>query len=575
MTVPRLDQHSTDAVDATSTKDQLEYIGIAASALESTPSKQISPSVATNSGTPSISSQTTSKSRGIAPQDNSTPSTNASPQQWGCLDDELAAQDESLSSLVRSIPPSKSTTTAPTKRFNPFLVQGSELKSRASTASSAALSNNQDSVDDGEDEHDDEVEATCYNETERHSDYSSGTSSPTLSKNSPWDPSSPSTRPMTRSTSKNQFLTSLDQDDEHEIHLMNQRRQQPTTPTTHRGSGQPQPVKRNHVNLWGRTYYEPASNSSLSRTPSKKRNAQGKPIRFMSPPGRSFDPLIYDPLTQYKLKIPHLSDQEDNNDDDNDDKQEEVEDASSLTTQEAEGEEDSFRTPKRKRSSRLPLTKLERPFTAQIYQASGQGQDEYGLDPGVYLDGGMDPHNKENPYEDDVQDDEYHDEVSEEDLAKEEEDPQEDQEGARSDDDPAEEIIQKPKDQDDAGEDEDDEEDDEVRPSVQNTPNKYSQRDRLLLDLNLGQPSHFPVNDYQTPPRKTAARDHFDTMQPPPAPRVPDWLPMFSQQSDRQSRYGTPGWTPGSQAGDSPSRSRSLRTPGLGSIPGSSKTSRN
>ncbi|KAI9239345.1 MAG: hypothetical protein BYD32DRAFT_411574 [Podila humilis] len=568
MTVAAQDQHSSDAVDAVdaaSTKDQLEYNGITATAFESAPSKQISPSVATNSGAPS-SSQTTSKVRGIALQDNNTPSMNASPQQWSGLDDEAAAQDESMSSTVRSILPLKPAATAPTKRFNPFLVQGSEPKSRESSAPSVALSNGQDTVDDGEGERDDEVEATCDNERELHSDYSSGTSTPTLARNSPSDPPSPSTRPMTRSTSNNQFLASHDRDDEHDIHLMGQRGQQLTTPT-HRGSGQPQPVKRNHIDLWGRAYYEPVSNSSLSRTPSKKRNAQGKPIRFMSPPGRSFDPLIYDPLTQYKLKIPRLSDQEDNNDDDDDDddddEQEEDEYGPSSIAQEEEGEGDSFRTPKRKRSSRLPLTKLKRPFRAQSYQASEQGQDEHDLGPGVYLDSGLDPHDDKyldegGPYDEDPE---------EEDPAEEEKDLQEDQEGAQSGNDPAEEITQELKDQDDASED-------EVRPSIQNTPNKYGQRDRLLLDLTLGQPSHFPLNHYQTPPRKTTARDHFDTMQPPPAPRVPDWLPMFSQQSDRQSKYDTPGWT-GSQAGDSPSRNRSLRTPSLGSILGSSKISRN
>ncbi|KAF9385023.1 hypothetical protein CPC16_008164, partial [Podila verticillata] len=158
MTVAAQDQHSSDAVDAVdaaSTKDQLEYNGITATAFESTPSKQISPSVATNSGAPS-SSQTTSKARGIALQDNNTPSMNASPQQWSCLDDEVAAHDESMSSSVRSILPLKPKATAPTKRFNPFLVQGSEPKSRESSASSVALSNGQDTVDDGEGERDDE-----------------------------------------------------------------------------------------------------------------------------------------------------------------------------------------------------------------------------------------------------------------------------------------------------------------------------------------------------------------------------------------------------------------------------------
>ncbi|KAF9318680.1 hypothetical protein BG003_010793 [Podila horticola] len=393
---------------------------------------------------------------------------------------------------------------------------------------------------------------------------------------------------MTRSTSKNQFLESLDQDDELEIRL-HQQRQPQTTPTHQIGSSQPQPVKRNHtVDLWGRAYYEPSRNSSLTRTPSKKRNAQGESIRFMSPPRRAFDPLSYGLLTQYKLKIPHLSDQEDN-----DGTQEEIDsdqdDSSALATQEEE--EDSFRTPKRKRKSRFPLMKLERPFAAQSRcQTSGLERDEQGpeevsdLNAG-YPDDGADP-DKEELYDGTVQDDEYLDEegpydvdLGGEDLAGEEDDQLAvDQEAeVQGDDDFVTQVIQEAKAREDVRNDSSEEgnEGSKGGSSVQSTPSKYCQRDRLLHDLSSSGSSHFLGIDFQTPPRKTATRDHFNNLQPPPAPRVPDWA-MFSL-SDRQSRYGTPGWIPpsGSQAGDSPSRSRSLRTPSFGSKLGSSKNPRN
>ncbi|KAG0015913.1 hypothetical protein BGZ81_011480 [Podila clonocystis] len=386
---------------------------------------------------------------------------------------------------------------------------------------------------------------------------------------------------MTRSTSKNQFLESLDQDNDHQIRLMNQQRQTQTTPTHQVGSAQPQPVKRNHtVDLWGRAYYETTRDSLLTRTPSKKRNAQGETIRFMSPPGRAFDPLSYDPLTQYKLKIPRLPDQED---DENmlggiDSEQDDI---STLATQ--EDEEDSFRTPKRKRKSRLPLMKLERPFATQSFQSSVQEPDEQDPERILYLDAvypevGIDSEGEEDPCESDILDDGYLDEEGLHDEGPEEEDHIDaDQEAEiQGHDDLEEQILQQANAQDDVHNDASEEDDgDKSRSSVRSTPRKYSQRDRLLLDLNSRGPSHFIENDFQTPPRKMTARDHFNNLQPPPAPRVPDWA-MISL-SDRQSRYGTPRWIPpsGLEAGDSPSRSRSLRTPSFGSMSGSSKNPRN
>ncbi|KAF9325212.1 hypothetical protein BG006_011282 [Podila minutissima] len=611
MTVPGQDQDSSDVEVVVSTRNQSQEYNVI-TAPESTPSKhskQVSPSVATNSGTaPSISSQeTTSNSSDIAvalqENDNNTQSAHTAPQPWSSLDIENA-QDESLDSPVRfklSRRTAIATTPTPTsKKLNPFLVQDSEPKSRSYSV--APLIGRGDAVDEGEDEGEDEDEQegrALYDERERHSDYSSGTSTPTLAitptltarigartfpstaPSSPSTaPSSPSTRPMTRSTSKNQFLESLDQDDEHEIRLMNQRRQPQTTPTRQIGFGQPQPVKRNHtVDLWGRAYYEPTRNSSLTRTPSKKRNAQGNPVRFMSPPGRAFDPLSYDPLTQYKLRIPRLSDQEDNGGTQEDDDSEQ-DGPSALATQ----EEDCFRTPKRKRRSKLPLMKLERPFAARSCQSSDQEQD--GQDPAevlnfdaVFPDDGIDP--EEELYDGNVRDKEGpYDEGSEveEPAEGEESEIDSDQEAKVQSDDDSEEITQVSRARESVHDDESEEEDEGGNggPSVQSTPSKYSQRDRLLLDLNSRGPSHFIGDDFQTPPRKNAARDHFNNLQPPPAPRVPDWA-MFSQLSDRQSRYGTPGWIPTSvsQAGDSPSRSRSLRTSTFGSKLGLSKNARN
>ncbi|KAG0351712.1 hypothetical protein BG005_008794 [Podila minutissima] len=600
MTVPGQDQDSSDVELVVSTKNQSQEYNVI-TAPESTPSKQMPPSVATNSGTASSISrqETTSNSSGIAvalqENDNNTQSAHTAPQPWSNLGNE-DAQDESMDSPVQfklSRRTAIATTPTPTsKKLNPFLVQDSEPKSRS--YSIAPSIGRGDAVDEGEGEDEQEGRA-LYDERERHSDYSSGTSTPTLvitptltarigARTSPSTaPSSPSTRPMTRSTSKNMFLESLDQDDEHEIRLMNQRKQPQTTPTRQIGFGQPQPVKRNHtVDLWGRAYYEPTRNSSLTRTPSKKRNAQGKPIRFMSPPGRAFDPLSYDPLTQYKLRIPRLSDQEDNSGTQEDDDSEQ-DGPSALATQEEE-EEDCFRTPKRKRRSRLPLMKLERPFVARSCQSSDQEQD--GQDPeevlnfdAVFPDDGIDP--EEESYDGNVRDEEGpYDEGSEyeEPGDGEESEIGADQEAKVQSDDDSEEITQVSRAREGVHDDVSEEEDEVGNggPSVQSTPSKYSQRDRLLLDLNSRGPSHFIGDDFQTPPRKNAARDHFNNLQPPPAPRVPDWA-MFSQLSDRQSRYGTPGWIPtsGSQAGDSPSRSRSLRTPSFGSKLGSSKNPRN
>ncbi|KAG0095199.1 hypothetical protein BGZ93_006201 [Podila epicladia] len=568
---------------------------------ESTPSKQISPSVATNSGTaPSFSSQESSNSCGNAvalqDNDNNSQSTHITPQQWNSLDNEVA-QDKSVDSLVRYKLSRRtaiaSTATPTSKKFNPFLVQDLEPKSRSSSVASSI--GNYDAVDEGEDEDEDEREVQpLYDEQERHSDYSSGNSTPTLAitptlaggiragPSPSTAPSSPSTRPMTRSTSKNQFLESLDQDDEHEIRLLNQRRQPQTTPTRQIESGQPQPIKRNHtVDLWGRAYYEPTRNSSLTRTPSKKRNAQGKPIRLMSPPGRAFDPLSYDPLTQYKLRIPHLSDQEDSGGTQEDDDSEQ-DGPSALSTQ--EDEEDSFRTPKRKRRSKLPLMKLERPFAARSCQSSDLEQDEQ--DPKEVLDfdtvnpdDSIDP--EEELYDVNVRDEEGpYDEGPEDVVPAEggESEIEADQKAKVQGDDDSEEITQVSRAREgvhgDASEDED--EGDGDGPSVQSTPSKYRQRDRRLFDLNSRGPLHFIGDDFHTPPRKKATRDHFSNLQPPPAPKVPDWA-MYSQLSDRQSRYNTPGWIPasGSQVGDSPSRGRSLRTPSFGSKLGSSKNPRN
>ncbi|KAF9425807.1 hypothetical protein BGZ94_007205 [Podila epigama] len=439
---------------------------------------------------------------------------------------------------------------------------------------------------------------------DQFSDYASGSSTPSLggstSRAPSTGPSSPSTRPITRSRSRGHFMAALDQDDSHDLELMSRILQQQkqrqrlhlhkeqqsepgesssssSIPSTRQQLPALQPVTEIYTSenaLWRRQYFGQAR-SPIARTPSKKRDARGKLVqRSLSPPRRLFDPLSYDPMANYKLKIPTLPcDTEDD-----DPYEDELDDEHEKQNEEVgEGERgrgksqqdlslsiaDGFWTPKKKKRSAVFPVQPGRPFSlpsssafdigrftqrplrenkANSVSPQGQKQELRGVEEKEDTDGLV----CNTEVDGDL--------VDETEL---------DGDSALESDYDDHMILSTP-----------------TKPKSRSTRNALDDSDDNLDDdddnFNSGNdnknvsslsPNPFLFgNEFETPPRKQDSNSRFDTIQPPPAPKM-SWatLPFsMSVHGDHSDRGGNKvvGWRPLQSmmsSHESPSRNRTLK----------------
>ncbi|KAG0348737.1 hypothetical protein BG004_004313 [Podila humilis] len=292
-----------------------------------------------------------------------------------------SAAANSSSSLSSSSSASSYLATSALLKPNPFIVQGSGFKSRKHSSHR-------------------------NHESDRFSDYSSESSSPTdialastkssvASSGHSW----PSIRPSTRFTGGNKLLNEFDQDDDLDIlvfqqHQLQQAQQQQQKQYSRRQQKQQGPVAPlyspsiravKHFAPEGdfcQKYYVEPSQTSLSstllRTPSKKRNHQGKTFRSPAPKDLPLHLIYSDPLRSFKLKIPQLPCEENQESHNESELGRDIEltgraqrDGEGGVVNGEEGDkEDNYRTPERNRRSTLPLMRLDRPFTTERFTQS-------------------------------------------------------------------------------------------------------------------------------------------------------------------------------------------------------------